>query len=261
MYVWLSWVVWNLPYLLTALLAGVSAAYAAWNHKALTGAYSPASNTTAVSIPPALVNAPAPIQTTAPGLLPSAPAPIATGGGNSSGGFPLAVLPAWSEQKVLGDNGAPADGHNGLCGEVCCSAIIAAVHGVPTDPTDHRIHAHGFGGSPLTNCEDLASILHYCSIGASPRMVSWEDAHLLMVSRLGEGCYCIMLVAPDWVQGALHWVVPVALDGTSLLVFDPWDGILRSVTIAQLGVWYSGQMVTTSARPHYDCRGWAMPPS
>lgn len=258
---WLSWVAANLPYLLTALLSGVTAAYSAWTHKVLTGAYSPTGGTSAG---PAVQPAPAaltPILPIGTGSPPPAPVPVVAGGGNSSAGLPLGVLPAWSEQRVKADDGSPADGHNGLCGEVCCAAIIAAVHGVPTDPIDHRIHVHGYGGSALTNAQDLTSILQYCSVGASPRLVAWEDAHLLMVARLGEGCYTILLVAPDWVQGALHWVVPVHLEGVAVLVFDPWDGVLRPVSIAQLGLWYSGQMVTTSARAHYDCRGWAMPPS
>jgi len=83
---------------------------------------------------------------------------------------------------------------------------------------------------------------------------------MLITARLAEGCYTIVLCSPDWVGFVLHWVVPVAHGEGGYNVFDPWAGIIRTVSDNDMARWYGGQMVTTSARPHYDASHWAMPP-
>lgn len=182
------------------------------------------------------------------------------GGGTTLAALSLAVLPAWSEQRVIADDGSPASQHDNLCGEVCVSAIVAAVHGVPTDPTDHRTHAHGLSGPALTNGDDIAGMLQHCNVGATGRLVGWADAHSLITARLAEGCYTVALVAPPWVGFVLHWIIPVGHGSGGYNVFDPWDGVYRTVGDNDMARWYSGQLVTTSAHPHYNATGWEMPP-
>lgn len=258
---WILWVGQNLPMFLVALAAGISAMYAKLSHGALV---SPTPSQPLSALTPVSPN---PAQTVS-SVIHVLNSPVATdhvlpvGGGNSIPTMlSLAVLPAWSEQAVISDDGSPADQHNNLCGEVAVAAIVAAVHGVPTDPTDHRTHAHGLAGSALTDSGDIARMLQHCSVGATGHEVGWESAHLLLTARLAEGCYTVVLVAPDWVGGALHWVVPVGAGPAGYNVFDPWSGGVRTVGYNHMVSWYSGQIVTTSARPHYDVRGLALPPN
>ena len=258
---WLTWVVNNFPAILAAVLAGLTAAYARWNNRLLNGNTQHISRLskvldTAESVAVALQNVPSlsPVPTHAVAI-------PAAGGGGPSPALALGVLPAWSERLVITDDGSPADQHDNLCGEVAVAAIVAAVHGVPTDPTDHRTHAHGLAGSALTDAGDIAAMLQHCSVGATGHMLNWESAHLLLTARLAEGCYSAILMAPDWVGGALHWVVPVGVGPAGYNVFDPWSGGVRTVGYNNMVAWYSGQIVTTSARPHYDARQWVMPPN
>ena len=257
---WLSWVATDYPAILAAVFAGLAYLFSHRNQVSIARVFVqlealalalPAGKGTSVSSTPPDARTES-ISTV-----------LARGAGGTQSFTPprsLSVLPAWSEQYVLGDDGSPADQHDNLCGEVCVAAIVAAVHGVPTDPSDHRTHAHGFAGSALTDSNDLAGMLQHCSIGASAHSLGWADAHMLITARLGEGCYTIVLCAPDWLGFVLHWVVPVGHGEGGYNVFDPWAGIIRTVSDRDMARWYNGQMVTTSARPHYDASHWAMPP-
>lgn len=258
---WLSWLAMNYPAVLSAVFAGLAFLFARLNRASMSAVFAQLEVLSlhlqrGKAMSASLITPIAPI-----GPISTDDVLGAGGGSSSTPPFTLSALPAWSEQSAIGDDGAPANQHDNLCGEVCVSAIVAAVHGVPTDPTDHRTHAHGLGGSALTTADDVQRMLQHCSVGATGRVIGWGDAHMLITARLAEGCYTVVLIAPSWVGFVLHWVVPVGHGVGGYNVYDPWTGTIRTVSDNDMARWYGGQIVTTSAHPHYDATLWVMPPN
>jgi hypothetical protein len=153
------------------------------------------------------------------------------------------AYPVWDQLRDPLPTGTLPGGRYDECGEECCSMVIQQQHGVEVSADALRAQLGGARRGPLTDGPDLVRILGRANVGAELHPWPPADApgHVRASVAAGRG----VIALGHWISPTvLHWVLITTADNNHAGYNDPWGGVRASMTWAQFGERYAGEMVT-----------------
>lgn len=183
--------------------------------------------------------------------------PLAAGGGapvrqDILPWLPATALPVYGQlTQTLPESGPTTNWYND-CGETCCSMVVRAARGVYCAADELRVLLRGQGGNPLTNADDLVSILHICHIHAHTATWGSDAAISAMRQATQDGRPCLALGTWPTPGGVLHWLLVYAVDGEKVYYINPWGAVKSWLMLADWATYTANSYVIVDSHLLYS---------
>lgn len=164
---------------------------------------------------------------------------VAHVGGSASAGR---QAPLWNQLNDPLPTGAlPAQRYN-ECGEECVAMVIYAQHGVSVEADYLRWQLGGPSRSGLTDGADLVTLLARNNVPA--QLVTLASAAMaLRLQAITESGKSAIVLGDFDAPGILHWILVTRADSRGCGFNDPWGGVRKAATWADLVPHFDGQLV------------------
>lgn len=157
---------------------------------------------------------------------------------------PLEQMPAWNQLNDPIADGSQDPFASSDCGFECCAMVKYATDKARPNWAAGNIRQmyRGWQGQGLTTADDLVRVLAKLDVPAHTRVCNAATAMIEWNHSIADNKPVIAL--GDWDGNELHWIVIVGSPpGNQWIVNDPWGGIRKNVSDAEIYQHYAGQYV------------------